>query len=70
MKKITGSFKKDSNFTTIYCNNVIYTIARNTGDWSCIKVGERTATGHILTQEIYDKWVSECTEVGTFELPK
>ena len=68
MKKITGKFEKNNNFINIYCNNTMYTVARNTGDWSCIKVGERIATGHILTQEIYDKLVSECTEVGTFEL--
>ena len=68
MKKITGRFEKDSNFTIVYCDNTVYTIARNTGDWACVKVGERTAMGYILTQETFDKWASECTEVGTFEL--
>ena len=68
MKKITGKFEKDNNFITVYCDNTIYTIAKNTGDWACVKVGERTATGQILTQEAFDKWASECTEVGTFEL--
>lgn len=68
MKKITGKFKKDSNFITVYCDNTIYTIARNTDNWGYVKVGERTAMGQILTQEAFDKWASECTEVGTFEL--
>ena len=68
MKKITGKFEKDDNFTTVYCDDTIYTIAKNTGDWACVKVGERTATGQILTQEAFDKWASQCTEVGTFEL--
>lgn len=68
--KITGKFEKDDSFTTIYCNNVIYTIARHTGDWGSVAVGQMTATGHILTQEIYDKWASECEREGTFELPE
>ena len=68
MNKITGKFEKDSNFINVYFDNAIYTIAKNTGDWACVKVGERTATGQVLTQEAFDKWASECTEVGTFEL--
>ena len=66
--KITGKYEKDDNFITVYSNNTIYTIARNTDNWGCVKVGERTAMGQILTQEAFDKWASECTEVGTFEL--
>lgn len=66
--RITGKYERDYNFTTVYFDNAIYTIAKNTGDWACVKVGERTATGQILTQEAFDKWASECTEVGTFEL--
>lgn len=66
--KITGKYKKDDNFITVYCDNTIYTIAINTGDWGSVSVGQKTAMGQILTQETYDKWDSECTEVGTFEL--
>ena len=66
--KITGKYETNSNFTTVYCDNTIYTIARNTDNWGCVKVGERTAMGQILTQETFDKWASECIEVGTFEL--
>ena len=65
---ITGKYEKDSNFTTIYSGNTMYTIARNTGDWACVKVGERTATNHILTQEAYDAWKNECAREGTFIL--
>ena len=68
MKKIKGKYETDSNFTTVYCDNTVYTIARNTGEWSCIKVGETTAMGQILTQEAYDKWTSECEREGTFEI--
>lgn len=66
--KIYGRYKTDENFTTVYSNNTVYTIARGTGDWGSISVGERTAMGQILTQEVYDKWASECTKEGTFEL--
>jgi hypothetical protein len=65
--KITGKYSKDQNFTTIYSNNVMYTIARNTGDWRSRAVGDDTGYG-ILTQELYDKWESECKNSATFEL--
>lgn len=58
----------DDNFTDIYAGNRIYTIARNTGNWGSVAVGERMAMGGVLTQELYDKWCSECTSTGTFEL--
>ena len=70
MKKIKGKYETDQNFTTVYCDNTIYTIARNTGDWGSVAVGQRTAMGQILTQEVYDKWASECEKEGTFELPE
>ena len=66
--KITGKYKKDDNFTTVYYDNTIYTIARNTGNWGSVTVGQMTAIGQILTQEVYDKWASECEREGTFEL--
>lgn len=66
--KVFGRYETDTNFTTVYCDNTIYTIARSTGDWSCVGVGQRTATGHILTQEVYDEWKSTCKKEGTFVL--
>ena len=68
MKKITGRYKQDDNFTTVYCDNTIYTIANNTGYWASKSVGDRTNIGKIITQEVYDKWASECEKEGTFEL--
>lgn len=68
MRTIKGKWEKDSNFTTVYCDNAVYTISNVTGEWAACPVGSRTATGHILTQEIYDKWASECEKEGTFEL--
>ena len=66
--KITGKYEVDQNFTTVYCDNTVYTIARNTGEWACVSVGSRTAMGQTLTQEIYNKWASECEKEGTFVL--
>ena len=58
----------DENFTTVYAGNRIYTIARNTGDYGSVAVGERMAMGDVLTQELYDKWSSECATISAFEL--
>ena len=68
MKTVTGKWKMDQNFIRIYSDNTIYEIARNTKEWACISVGSMTAMGHILTQEDYDKWASECKKEGTFYL--
>lgn len=66
--KITGKYEKDDSFTYVYSENKIYTIARGTGEWGFVEVGKRTAMGQVLDQGTYDKWESECTESGTFEL--
>lgn len=68
--KITGKYNRDENFTRLYANGAIYTIARATGEWGCCRVGERIATGQQLTQADYDRREAECTEAGTFELPE
>lgn len=69
--KITGRYEQDQNFTTIYGNdNRLYVIARKTGEWGSLGVGDTGANGLVLTQELFDKWAAECKEeVGTFELP-
>ena len=68
MQIIKGKYESDNNFINVYTGDTMYTIARNSSDWGCIKVGDRTATGEILTQETFNKWKSECTKEGTFEL--
>ncbi len=65
---IKGYYKKDDNFTEVYTEDTMYTIARNTGDWNCVKIGERMASGHILTKEIFEAWKSECEKWGEFQL--
>ncbi len=55
--KIIGKVEKDSNFTIIYTKDAVYTHGHNTpkGHYGCVKVGECTATGVVLTQEWLDK---------------
>lgn len=65
---IKGKYEVDSNFTTVYANNKMYTIAKNTGEWGVLPVGEKAYIGGVLTQEVYDKLASECDKEGTFEL--
>ena len=66
--QITGKYTTDSNFTTVYTDDTLYTLARNSSDWGCVKIGNRSATGHILDRETFEKWKAECTKEGTFEL--
>lgn len=65
---IYGLYEKDENFTTIYYDGKLYTIAINGGDWGCLPVGGQDTTGHILTQDEYDRRRSACVLSGTFEL--
>lgn len=65
--RIEGRYTKDSNFTTVFCNNTMYTIARG-GDWGSISVGDRSASGPILTQADYDRFESEADNFGIFLL--
>lgn len=68
MQTITGKYTTDDNFTTVYTSdNKMYTIASN-GDYNYIQVGNRTFSGCILTQKLFDSWKAKCTKEGTFEL--
>ncbi len=68
MKRITGKYTRDDNFADVYCNNAVYTIARSTGEWGVLHVGERSAMGQILDQDTYDRLAAEAEKEGTFEL--
>lgn len=65
---INGRYEKDDNFTYVYTENTLYTIARNTGEWNSVKIGDRTANGNVLTKETFEAWKSECEKEGEFEL--
>lgn len=65
--KIRGKYEIDSNFTTVYADGRIYTIAGN-GDWRSLGIGECAACGGILTQAAYDEMARECGKEATFEL--
>lgn len=66
--EIRGKYTRDENFTDVYCNNAVYTIARATGDWGVLRVGERSAMGQILDQATYNRLAAEAEKEGTFEL--
>ena len=65
---ITGKYERDSNFTTVYMDDAMYTIARKTGEWRCLKIGDTSATGHVLTQKRFEELKSSCEKEGTFNL--
>ena len=68
-KTIKGRYETDDNFVTIYGNdNCLYTIARATGEWGSVGVGEMTGMARRLTQEYFDAGRDACTESGTFVL--
>lgn len=66
--EITGKYEVNDNFTYIYTKNAVYVIPHNANTCACIKVGERTATGAILTQEWLNNQKNECVNEGTFEI--
>lgn len=66
--KITGKYYADDNFIYLFKNATMYTIARNTGDWGSVTVGEHTAYGQKVTQADFDRWIANADQEGTFEL--
>lgn len=66
--KVKGRYMRDHNFTTIYTGDRVYTVARATGEWSSVGVGERTYMGNVLTQERYNAMEADCHQEGEFEL--
>lgn len=68
--KTKVKYDRDENFTTYFSNNAIYTFSNYNypNSWACVHVGEQTATGHRLTQEIYDSWESNAEFEGEFDL--
>ena len=66
---ITGKFKADDNFITVYANNKIYTLATNCNkNWTSVSVGETADSGYKIKQEDYDSMKKECDLEGTFYL--
>ena len=68
MMKVIGKFEQDRNFTRVYSSNTVYEIARNSGEWSALKVGEHDRQGNVLTLEQFKAWENACEKVGTFDL--
>ena len=68
MMKVIGKFEQDRNFTRVYSSNTVYEIARNSGEWSVLKVGEHDRQGNVLTLEQFKAWESACKKVDAFDL--
>ena len=66
--EITGKCFGDYNFTYVFTGNRIYTIARNTGEWSYIAVGDTTHWGMLLDEDSYRKLAMLADSYGTFTL--
>lgn len=66
--RVAGKYERDENGTRVYSNNAIYEIARNSGEWGVLKVGECDRQGNILTLEQFKEWESACGKTGTFDL--
>ena len=66
--RVSGKYEKNKNFTRVYSNNTVYEIARNSDEWSALKVGECDRQGNKLTLEQFKAWESACKKVGTFDL--
>lgn len=64
---IKGHFETDDNFSTVYSDGKIYTIAKN-GEWGFIPIGGRDIAGNVLTRTEYNKRLQACDRFGTFEL--
>jgi hypothetical protein len=65
---VIGCYTRDDNFTTVFSNDVMYTIARNTGEWGSVRVGGTFANGQPFTKADYERFKGECDSVGTFVL--
>ena len=66
--RIKGRYEKDRNVTRVYSDNTVYEIARNSGEWGALKVGEHDRQGNTLTLEQFKEWENACEKVGTFDL--
>lgn len=66
--RIKGRYEKDQNFTRVYSDNTVYEIARDSGEWSALKVGECDRQGNVLTLEQFKEWENACEKTGTFVL--
>ena len=66
--RITGKFSADKNFVTVYSNDTIYDLARNSREWSFVHVPGWAGNNTWIDIAAYRKYEAECTETGTFEL--
>lgn len=66
--RLQGCYTEDNNFVTLFSGDVMYTIARNTGEWGSVRVGGTFANGQPFTKADYERMKGECHRFGTFVL--
>ena len=59
---------EDENFITVFLDDTMYQIAKNSGEWAYRSVGSELANGVKLTKELFDSWKDECKNRGRFVL--
>lgn len=78
MKKLENArFRRSCGFIEVYTDNTMYTIggpcyhggdATRSYNWSCVKVGEKIASGLVLDQATYDELAAKCSRTWNFVL--
>ena len=65
---VIGCYTRDDYFDTVFSNDVMYTINRNTGKWGSVRVGDTFDNGMAFTKADYERYKEECDSVGVFTL--
>lgn len=65
---IHGRYRLGKYFITVFSDNTMYLIARNSYDWIRVNVGKIFENGEPFSKADYDRLETKCDNVGTFEV--
>lgn len=66
--RIEGKYTQDDNFVTIYTEDTLYILDKETLEFESRRVGDKVASKEILTQEFFDEQKNLCENEGVFIL--
>lgn len=66
--RIEGKYTQDDNFVTIYTEDTLYILDKETLEFESRKVGDKIVSEEILTQEFFDEQKDLCENEGIFVL--
>lgn len=66
--RIEGKYTQDDNFVTIYTENTLYILDKETLEFESRRVGDKIASEEVLTQEFFDEQKNLCENEGVFVL--